>query len=131
MTALVEVHTEEEADRALSTPAPRVIGVNARDLHTLEVDRVDVRADRPGLPAGVVKVAESGVRGPHDLIELRRGRRRRRARRRGPGHRPATRARRSPTWSPPVAPGTPRRALTAPRTAVTAPEADGDALHRR
>src|SRR5579884_620325 len=38
MTALVEVHTEEEADRALKAGA-RVIGVNARDLTTLEVDR--------------------------------------------------------------------------------------------
>ena len=46
MTALVEVHTEAEADRALDAGAS-VIGVNARDLTTLEVDRVDLRADRP------------------------------------------------------------------------------------
>ena len=38
MTALVEVHTEEEADRALQAGA-KVIGVNARDLKTLNVDR--------------------------------------------------------------------------------------------
>ena len=38
MTALVEVHTEEEADRALQAGA-KVIGVNARDLKTLDVDR--------------------------------------------------------------------------------------------
>ena len=38
MTALVEVHTEEEADRALQAGA-KVIGVNARNLKTLEVDR--------------------------------------------------------------------------------------------
>ncbi|GAB3905656.1 indole-3-glycerol phosphate synthase TrpC [Kibdelosporangium lantanae] len=38
MTALVEVHTAEEADRALEAGAS-VIGINARDLHTLEVDR--------------------------------------------------------------------------------------------
>src|SRR5699024_11417134 len=38
MTALVEVHTEEEADRALEAGAS-VIGVNARNLKTLEVDR--------------------------------------------------------------------------------------------
>ena len=47
MTALVEVHTAEEADRALEAGAT-VIGVNARDLHTLEVDRERVRADRAG-----------------------------------------------------------------------------------
>jgi indole-3-glycerol phosphate synthase len=67
MTALVEVHDEEEADRALAAGA-RVIGVNARDLRTLEVDRSVFERIAPGLPASVVKVAESGVRGPHDLI---------------------------------------------------------------
>jgi indole-3-glycerol phosphate synthase len=67
MTALVEVHTEEEADRALAAGA-RVIGVNARNLHTLEVDRSSFERIAPGLPSQVVKVAESGVRGPHDLI---------------------------------------------------------------
>jgi len=67
MTALVEVHTEDEADRALSAGA-RVIGVNARDLRTLEVDRSVFERIAPGLPNNVVKIAESGVRGPHDLI---------------------------------------------------------------
>ncbi|HET6211350.1 MAG TPA: indole-3-glycerol phosphate synthase TrpC [Micromonosporaceae bacterium] len=67
MTALVEVHTEDEADRALAAGA-RVIGVNARDLRTLEVDRSVFERIAPGLPNSVVKIAESGVRGPHDLI---------------------------------------------------------------
>ena len=67
MTALVEVHTEEEADRALEAGA-RVIGVNARDLRTLEVDRAVFERIAPGLPNHVVKIAESGVRGPLDLI---------------------------------------------------------------
>jgi indole-3-glycerol phosphate synthase len=67
MTALVEVHSEEEADRALQAGA-RVIGVNARDLRTLEVDRSAFERIAPGLPSNVVKIAESGVRGPHDLI---------------------------------------------------------------
>jgi indole-3-glycerol phosphate synthase len=67
MTALVEVHTEEEADRALEAGA-RVIGVNARDLRTLQVDRSVFERIAPGLPNSVVKIAESGVRGPHDLI---------------------------------------------------------------
>ncbi|MEV7229283.1 MULTISPECIES: indole-3-glycerol phosphate synthase TrpC [Polymorphospora] len=67
MTALVEVHTEEEADRALEAGA-QVIGVNARDLRTLEVDRSVFERIAPGLPSNVVKIAESGVRGPHDLI---------------------------------------------------------------
>jgi indole-3-glycerol phosphate synthase len=68
MTALVEVHTEEEASRALDAGA-RVIGVNARNLHTLEVDRSTFERIASGLPSSVVKIAESGVRGPLDLIE--------------------------------------------------------------
>jgi indole-3-glycerol phosphate synthase len=68
MTALVEVHDEDEADRALDAGA-RVIGVNARNLRTLEIDRSVFERIAPGLPNHVVKIAESGVRGPHDLIK--------------------------------------------------------------
>ena len=67
MTALVEVHTEEEADRALKAGAT-VIGVNARDLKTLEVDRDCFARIAPGLPSNVIRVAESGVRGTADLL---------------------------------------------------------------
>ncbi|HEY8472970.1 MAG TPA: indole-3-glycerol phosphate synthase TrpC [Natronosporangium sp.] len=67
MTPLVEVHDEDEADRALEAGA-RVIGVNARNLRTMEVDRSVFERVAPGLPNHVVKIAESGVRGPHDLI---------------------------------------------------------------
>ena len=67
MTALVEVHTEAEADRALAAGA-KVIGVNARDLTTLAVDRDVFARIAPGLPSDVVTVAESGVRGPSDLL---------------------------------------------------------------
>ena len=67
MTALVEVHTEEEADRALQAGA-KVIGVNARDLKTLDVDRNCFGRIAPGLPSDVIRIAESGVRGPADLL---------------------------------------------------------------
>lgn len=67
MTALVEVHNAEEADRALEAGAT-VIGINARNLHTLEVDREVFGRLAPGLPMDVYKVAESGVRGPGDLM---------------------------------------------------------------
>lgn len=67
MTALVEVHTAEEADRALQAGAT-LIGVNARDLHTLEVHRGVFGKIAPGLPGEVLRVAESGVRGPADLM---------------------------------------------------------------
>ncbi|MDV6012679.1 indole-3-glycerol phosphate synthase TrpC [Haloechinothrix sp. LS1_15] len=67
MTALVEVHNAEEADRALEAGAT-VLGINARNLHTLEVDRDVFGRLAPGLPGEVVKIAESGVRGPRDLM---------------------------------------------------------------
>lgn len=67
MTALVEVHTEEEADRALQAGAT-VIGVNARNLKTLEVDRDCFARIAPGLPSNVIRVAESGIRGTNDLL---------------------------------------------------------------
>ncbi|MUL63577.1 indole-3-glycerol phosphate synthase [Mycobacterium sp. CBMA 234] len=67
MTPLVEVHTEEEADRALQAGA-KIIGVNARDLKTLEVDRDCFARIAPGLPSNIIRIAESGVRGTADLL---------------------------------------------------------------
>ncbi|HKG52288.1 MAG TPA: indole-3-glycerol phosphate synthase TrpC [Actinomycetales bacterium] len=71
MTVLVEVHDEGELERAVDAGA-RVIGVNARDLRTLEVDRSTFARLAPRIPAGIVRVAESGVRGPHDVLEYAR-----------------------------------------------------------
>ncbi|GAB3981954.1 indole-3-glycerol phosphate synthase TrpC [Actinoallomurus acanthiterrae] len=67
LTPLVEVHTEEELTRAVDAEA-KVIGVNARDLTTLRVDRSTFARIAPQIPDGIVKIAESGVRGPHDLL---------------------------------------------------------------
>ena len=67
MSALVEVHDEAELQRALAADA-RIVGINARDLRTLEVDRSVFGRLAPQIPDNVVKVAESGVRGPHDLL---------------------------------------------------------------
>ncbi|MGH3717540.1 MAG: indole-3-glycerol phosphate synthase TrpC [Pseudonocardiaceae bacterium] len=67
MAALVEVHTTEEADRALEAGAT-LIGVNARDLHTLDVHPDVFSKIAPGLPGDVLRVAESGVRGPAELL---------------------------------------------------------------
>jgi indole-3-glycerol phosphate synthase len=61
------VHKEDELGRAIDAGAT-VIGVNARDLGTLEVDRSIFSRLAPRIPDGVVKIAESGVRGPHDLL---------------------------------------------------------------
>jgi indole-3-glycerol phosphate synthase len=71
MAALVEAHDEGEVRRALDAGA-RVVGVNARNLRTLDVDRSTFERLSPLIPHGVVKVAESGVRGPHDVLEYAR-----------------------------------------------------------
>jgi indole-3-glycerol phosphate synthase len=67
LVPLVEVHTKDELLRAVDAGA-KVIGVNARDLNTLEVDRTVFARLAPLIPDGVIKIAESGVRGPHDLL---------------------------------------------------------------
>jgi indole-3-glycerol phosphate synthase len=70
MEPLVEVHTPEELDRALAADA-RIIGVNNRDLKTLEV-RVQTSFDLvERIPESCVAVAESGLRTNADLRELR------------------------------------------------------------
>ena len=67
LTTLVEVHDEDEIDRAVQAGAT-VIGVNARNLKTLEVDRGTFARVAPRIPSACITVAESGVRDPHDLI---------------------------------------------------------------
>ena len=68
MTPLVEVHDTEELERALAIGAA-LVGVNARDLKTLEVDPQVVTRLLPQLPDDVVSVAESGVAGPSDVVD--------------------------------------------------------------
>ena len=71
LTPLVEVHDEEETLRAVDAGA-QVIGVNNRNLKTLEVDRSTFARVAPVIPTNLIRVAESGVRGPHDVIEFAR-----------------------------------------------------------
>jgi indole-3-glycerol phosphate synthase len=66
LTVLVEVHDEAETERALAIGA-ELVGVNARDLKTLEVDPDTFARLAAGIPHDVVKVAESGIRGPADV----------------------------------------------------------------
>ena len=66
LDALVEVHTEAEAALAADAGAT-LVGVNARDLTTLEVDLGRFAAVRHALPAGTVLVAESGIRHRADV----------------------------------------------------------------
>lgn len=69
--ALVEVHDEDEAHRALDAGAS-IVGINARDLRTFEVDRDAFARVRPALPDQVLAVAESGIRGPSDVVSAAR-----------------------------------------------------------
>lgn len=71
MAALVEVHDEDEAQRALDAGA-RIIGINNRNLKTLDVDRSVFARVVAGIPDDRVRIAESGVRGPHDVFEFAR-----------------------------------------------------------
>jgi indole-3-glycerol phosphate synthase len=70
MTALVETHSAEELDRAARLGA-RLIGVNARDLTTFELDRdlFGRLADR--FPEGAIRVAESAVLSAADVAHYR------------------------------------------------------------
>jgi len=69
LDVLVEIHDEVELARALAVDAD-LIGVNQRDLVTFEVDQARAVRMAPQLPEGVVRVAESGVRGPEDAAAL-------------------------------------------------------------
>jgi indole-3-glycerol phosphate synthase len=69
VATLVEVHDESELKRALAAGA-RIIGVNNRDLKTLEVDLETSLRLRPGIPAGSVAVSESGIKTTQDLRSL-------------------------------------------------------------
>ncbi len=65
MTALVEVHDADETRRAVDAGAS-VIGVNARNLKTLQVDTATFGRLAPLIPDTAVRVAESGITGPRD-----------------------------------------------------------------
>ena len=67
---LVEIHDEAELELALMADAT-LIGVNQRDLVTFQVDHERAVRMAGRMPAGVVKVAESGVRGRADAAALR------------------------------------------------------------
>jgi indole-3-glycerol phosphate synthase len=70
LDVLVEIHDERELDIALSAGAD-LIGVNQRDLVTFQVDHDRAVRIAGVIPDGIVKVAESGVRGAADAAALR------------------------------------------------------------
>ncbi|MDI3327342.1 MAG: indole-3-glycerol phosphate synthase TrpC [Alicyclobacillaceae bacterium] len=71
MTALVEVHTEEEMARAAEAGAT-TIGINNRDLRTFEVDLGVTERLAKRAPAGALLVSESGLFTAEDVVRVRR-----------------------------------------------------------
>ncbi len=71
LDALVEVHDEEELRRAVALGA-RFVGVNNRDLRTLQTDLAISELLLPSVPAGVFAISESGMHDARDLQRLRR-----------------------------------------------------------
>jgi indole-3-glycerol phosphate synthase len=70
LDALVEVHDRDELERALGAGS-RMVGVNNRNLKTMEVSLATAVSLCPAIPDGVVKVAESGIRTGEDVRCLR------------------------------------------------------------
>jgi indole-3-glycerol phosphate synthase len=70
MTALVEVHDEDELKPAIASGA-KLIGVNNRNLHTFEVSLDTALALADQIPSQVVRVAESGIHSAADVERLR------------------------------------------------------------
>ena len=70
MKCLVEVHNEAELAVALKTEA-RIIGINNRNLDTLDVDLNTTKRLRPFIPPDRIVVSESGIRDREDVLMLR------------------------------------------------------------
>jgi indole-3-glycerol phosphate synthase len=71
MAAVVEVHTNSDLEGALAAGAP-LVGINNRNLDTLEVTLDPSRRLRPRIPDGVTVVAESGIESRAQVQEMER-----------------------------------------------------------
>ena len=67
MRSLIEVHTNDELERALDI-SPEIIGVNSRNLKTLEVDSRAFAELIPQIPSSIARVAESGISTREDAV---------------------------------------------------------------
>jgi len=70
LEVVTEVNNKEEIDRALAMPV-NIIGVNRRNLETLEVDKNKAEELVPFLPSGVIKIAESGISDSDEIDKLK------------------------------------------------------------
>jgi len=66
MRVLVEVHDRDELERALAIN-PEIIGVNARNLKTLDIDLDNFSALIPSIPSHIYRIAESGISSLDDV----------------------------------------------------------------
>lgn len=71
LEVLIEVHDEAELQRVLRFD-PAIVGVNARDLDTFEVDPAGARSLLAEIPSSVIRVAESGLERREDVVALKR-----------------------------------------------------------
>lgn len=69
LEVLLEIHAEEELEKFNSDIS--LVGINNRNLNTFEVDFENSIRLAQSLPSGVVKVAESGISNPQNIIELK------------------------------------------------------------
>jgi indole-3-glycerol phosphate synthase len=71
MASLVEVHTQSELESAMEI-SPRIVGVNSRNLKTLEVSASVFEELIPTIPSSVIRVAESGISTRGDVAQAQK-----------------------------------------------------------
>lgn len=71
MASLVEVHTQSELESAMDI-SPRIVGVNSRNLKTLEVSASVFEELIPAIPSSVIRVAESGISTYADVAQAQK-----------------------------------------------------------
>ncbi len=71
MASLIEVHTQSELESAMDI-SPRIVGVNSRNLKTLEVSASVFEELIPAIPSSVIRVAESGISTHADVAQAQK-----------------------------------------------------------
>lgn len=71
MASLIEVHTQSELESAMDI-SPRIVGVNSRNLKTLEVSASVFEELIPAIPTSVIRVAESGISTRADVVQAQK-----------------------------------------------------------
>ena len=71
MASLIEVHTQSELESAMDI-SPRIVGVNSRNLKTLEVSASVFEELIPAIPSTVIRVAESGISTRADVAQAQK-----------------------------------------------------------